>query len=290
MNSLLLSVGFGLVTAAIIALSAVGLTLQFGVTNFVNFAYGDVMTVGVYVAYVLNRDGMDIWAALAIAAVVCAVLAVAINILVIRPFQRKSTNAVIMLVVTIGLSLILQNTVLGIFGPQFLRYQMQSGTSMHFGPFIFTADQIGIMILALVSMVALHLLLQLTRYGKAMRAVSDNSDLARLSGIPVPRIVDATWALSGLLAGIAGVVLAINVSAFTPSLGFSFLLVIFAAVIVGGIGKPYGAMAAAVIIGVASSVGANFISSEYKDVIAFVILILVLLIRPEGIFQSRGRV
>lgn len=289
-NTLLLSFGFGLITASVLAIAAVGLSLQFGVTNYINFAYGDLLTFGVYIAFVVNqRLGVSIWIGLLIAILATAIFAWLLNITILRFFTARRSSPIIMLVVTLGLSLIIQNGILGIFTEQFQSYAVSTGTPLHLGPFLFTPLQLIIFALAVITMLSIHVLLKYTRLGKAMRAVSDSPELARVSGINTRFIINVVWLLAGGLAGLSGVVLALNVASFTPTLGFGFLFVIFAAVILGGIGKPYGAMIGALVVGVATELSAAFISSEYKTAIALVILILALLIRPQGIFASRGR-
>ena len=290
LHTLLLSFGFGLITASILAIAAVGLSLQFGITNYINFAYGDLLTFGVYTAFVVNqRLGLNIWIGLVVAVILTAILAWLINLLILRPFTERGTSPIIMLVVTLGISLILQNTILAIFSEQFQNYNMSTGNPLSIGPFLFTPLQLGIIGLAIVTMLAVHSLLRYTRLGKAMRAVSDSPELARVSGINTRLIVNAVWLLAGGLGGLSGVVLAFNVASFTPTVGFGFLFIIFAAVILGGIGSPYGAIAGALVVGIATELSAAFISSEYKNAIALVILIIALLIRPQGIFASRGR-
>ena len=289
-HTLLLSFGFGLITASILAIAAVGLSLQFGITNYINFAYGDLLTFGVYVAFVVNQHlGLNIWIGLVLAVIATAILAWLINLFILRPFTNRGTSPIIMLVVTLGVSLILQNIILAIFTEQFQSYNVNTGTPISLGPFLFTPLQLGIIALAIVTMLAIHVLLRYTRLGKAMRAVSDSPELARISGINTRLIVNAVWLIAGGLGGLSGVVLALNTASFTPTVGFGFLFVIFAAVILGGIGHPYGAIVGALIVGIATEISAAFISSEYKVAIALVILIIALLIRPQGIFASRGR-
>ena len=290
-HTLLLSLGFGIITASILAIAAVGLSLQFGITNYINFAYGDLLTFGVYVAFVVNQHfGLNIWIGMVLAVIATAILAWLINLFILRPFTNRGTSPIIMLVVTLGVSLILQNVILAIFTEQFQNYNVNTGTPITFGPFLFTPLQLGIIGLAIVTMLAIHVLLRYTRLGKAMRAVSDSPELARISGINTRLIVNAVWLIAGGLGGLSGVVLALNTASFTPTVGFGFLFVIFAAVILGGIGHPYGAIVGALIVGIATEMSAAFINSEYKTAIALVILIIALLIRPQGIFASRGRV
>ena len=290
LHTLLLSFGFGLITASILAIAAVGLSLQFGITNYINFAYGDLLTFGVYVAFVVNQHfGLNIWIGLVLAVIATAILAWLINLFILRPFTNRGTSPIIMLVVTLGVSLILQNIILAIFTEQFQNYNVNTGTPLTLGPFLFTPMQLAIIGLAIVTMLAIHVLLRYTRLGKAMRAVSDSPELARISGINTRFIVNAVWLIAGGMGGLSGVVLALNTASFTPTIGFGFLFVVFAAVILGGIGHPYGAIVGAFIVGVATEMSAAFISSEYKVAIALVILIIALLIRPQGIFASRGR-
>ncbi len=138
-------------------------------------------------------------------------------------------------------------------------------------------------------MAAIHLLLTRTEIGKAMRAMSDSVDLAQISGIDTDRITSYTWLLSGCLAGLAGIVLAINITSFQPAFGGEFLFVIFAAVILGGVGSPYGAMLGALVIGLATEMSAVLINSAYKNDVAFALLILTLLLRPQGIIRMAGK-
>jgi len=236
-----------------------------------------------------QRLGLNIWIGLLAAVIFTAILAWLINLLILRPFTDRGNSPIIMLVVTLGVSLILQNVILAIFSEQFQSYSMNTGSPLSIGPFLFTPLQLGIIGLAIVTMLAVHILLRYTRLGKAMRAVSDSPELARISGINTRLIVNAVWLLAGGLGGLSGVVLAFNVASFTPTVGFGFLFIVFAAVILGGIGSPYGAIAGALVVGIATEMSAAFISSEYKSAIALVILIIALLIRPQGIFASRGR-
>lgn len=290
MTVLLLGIVFGLITASVLALASVGLTLQFGVTNFVNFAYGEFLTIGAYLAFLLNKTfHINVWVAMIFAAIGTAIVSFLVNRIVILPFVKRKSSLFIMLVVTIGLQLFLQNGVQAIWGAKFRQYSSSPGPALHIGSLIITVEQLAIMGIAIVAMIAIHGLLKFTTLGKAMRAMSDDPELARVSGIKIDRIRDLTWLLSGFLAGLSGVVLAINTNTFTPGLGATFLFVIFAAVILGGIGSPYGAMLGSLVIGVVMEVSAGYIDSSYKIVVAFAILIIVLFIRPEGIFRMRGK-
>jgi branched-subunit amino acid ABC-type transport system permease component len=290
LNTLILAVGFGLVTASVLAIAAIGLTLQVGVTNLVNFAFADFLTLGAYLAWTLNAAiHLNFWIAAALASLIVGVVAVLANIFVIRPFLRRRTPLVFLLIVTIGLSLILGNVNLAIWGSSYRSYDLAPQQPIHVGPLQFTQDQLVIMAISVGVMVAIRLLLTRTKLGKAMRSMSDNMDLARASGIDTDRVTHAVWMLSGTLAGLAGVVLALNLTTFDTGLGSNILFVIFAAMILGGVGSPSGAILAAVVLGLATEVSAVFVNSGYKNDIAFLALLVVLMLRPQGIVRMAGK-
>ncbi|HUY44065.1 MAG TPA: branched-chain amino acid ABC transporter permease [Acidimicrobiales bacterium] len=286
-----LSFGFGLVTASVLAISAVGLSLQFGITNYINFAYGDFMALGAYITYVFNNEVLhwNIWVAMVAGALAVGVFAVIIQRIILSPFARRFDKTFYVLIVTFGLSLILLNLMYSIWGATVRFYSVPINQALHIGPMRFTAYQMIVMVIAVILMLAVHVLLKTTRLGKSMRAMSDNTTLAMTSGIDTKRITTITWFLSGTLAGFAGGALGLTEGNLTPASGELFLFVIFAAVIVGGVGSIYGAMAGAVLIGLATEISAAFIDPSYKLDIAFVILILTLLFRPSGLFARPGK-
>ena len=290
MSVLALSFGFGLITASVLALAAVGLSLQFGVTNYINFAYGEFLTIGTYLAWTLSHTlGLNIWLSVVLAVLAMGVFALLLNQFLLRPFTKKGVPLLFLLVVTFGLSLFLSNLVLAVWGPNFKSLDLAREVPNHYGPFLFTTSQLTIIGIALVAMAAIHILLTRTEIGKAMRAMSDSIDLAQVSGIDTDRITSFTWVVSGCLAGLAGIVLAINITSFQPNFGGEFLFVIFAAVILGGVGSPYGAMLGALVIGLATEMSAVLINSAYKNDVAFALLILTLLLRPTGIIRMAGK-
>jgi branched-subunit amino acid ABC-type transport system permease component len=286
-----LSVGFGFVTASVLAIAAVGLSLQFGITNYINFAYGDFMALGAFFTYVVNNEllHLNIWIALVVGSLLMGVLAVLVNHFILSPFARRFKKSFYVLIVTFGLSLILLNFEYSIWGADVRFFDMPITLAMHIGPMLLTRDQLVVMGIAVVLMLAVATMLKTTRLGKSMRAMSDNTTLAMTSGIDTRRITTITWFLSGTLAGVSGTVLGITEGNLTPASGELFLFVIFAAVIVGGVGSIYGAMAGALLIGLATEISAAFINPAYKLDTAFVILILTLLVRPSGLFARPGR-
>jgi branched-subunit amino acid ABC-type transport system permease component len=291
MSQFWLSVGFGLVTASVIAVAAVGLSLQFGITNYINFAYGDFMALGAYLAWELNAGLLhwNIWVAMIGGSLLVGVFAVLVNQFIFAPFARRFERIFYVLIVTFALSLVILSLVTSIWGADVKRFNMATQNPLHIGPFLLSVDQLVVVGIGLVLMVAIHLLLTLTRLGKSMRAMSDSTTLAMTSGIDTRMITTITWFLTGIMAGLAGVVLGITSSSITPSFGETFLFVIFAAVIVGGVGSVYGAILGAAVIGFVTEISAVFINPAYKLDTAFVVLILVLLFRPSGIFARVGK-
>jgi branched-chain amino acid transport system permease protein/neutral amino acid transport system permease protein len=285
-NTLVPAIGFGIVTASILAVAGVGFTLQFGVTNVLNLAYGDIMTASAFAGYLVTSAGVSVWLALAAGAAFGAVFSVLLNRVVYTPFVRRGTRLFGMIIVTIAVSLIVQNGLQAIFGATFFSLQIPRPASVHIAGMVFTTVQLAIIGIAVAAMLLIHLLLRYTKLGKAMRATATDPELARNCGVATDRVIDLAWALSGALCGLAGVILVLNVTAFTDTTGAQFLIPIVAVAVLGGIGHPYGAMLGALVIGVASEVAAAVFSPSYKDVVAFVILVIVLLARPQGILSE----
>lgn len=287
MSLFLASVGFGLVTAAVLAIAAVGFTLQFGVTDVLNLAFGAVMILGAFLAYYVNSHGISVWYGLLVAVAACAVVSVVINTLVYTPFQRRGASPTTMVIVSLGMTLIIEFGVEAVAGGVPVSYTMGNGPSYQAGSFILTGVQVIIMAMAVVTMAGVHVLLRYTKLGKAMRATAANRTLARNCGIRTGRVITATWALTGALCGLAGTVFAINSTSFDSSSTDLFLVLILAAVFLGGPGQPYGAMLGALVIGLATEVSAAFIPADYKFVIAFVALLIMLGVRPTGLLGER---
>jgi branched-subunit amino acid ABC-type transport system permease component len=282
-NQITLALGFGIVTSAILALGAVGFTLQFGVSNIFNLAYGNVMTVAAFVAYLVNvRAGQGIWWAVAAGAAAAAVLSVSISRLVYAPFLRRGAELFTMVMVSLAVSTILLNAIEGVAGTGFYGYTPVHETSLRLAGALLTPQQLAIVGLAVLSMAAFHGLLRYTRLGKAMRATAADAELARTCGIATDRVTDVAWLVSGLLCGMAGVVVVMNTAAFDFNTGNEFLLVVVAAAVFGSVGHPYGAMVGALVIGVSSEL-AGIVSPALKEVVAFAILVVTLLVRPDGL-------
>jgi len=285
---LIAAFGFGLVSMSVIALAAVGFTMQFGITNMINLAYGEVLIASAFVAYYLNQAGVSVWIAMLGGAAFGAVLSFLINRFVYTPFQRKGTALLGMVIVSLAVSLMIANGMLPIVGYFSVSYRERFSHLLRFGDIALTVNQIVIIVLAVVVMLAVHALLRYTRLGKAMRATAANPMLARNCGIPTQRVIDTVWLITGALCGLAGVVAALDSDSFTISSGAVFLITALAAAVLGGAGQPYGAMIGAVVIGLVTELSAAVWSPDYKQVVAFAILVLVMVLRPQGLLAKRG--
>lgn len=281
----------GLRVGLIIGMAAIGLSLVFGVTGLVNFAHGELVTFGALAAYFFStaRGGVP-----ELPVVIAGVLAVGAGVLfggameagIFGPLRRKGTGNVALIVFTIGMSLLLRYTYLVVFdnNPRPLRqYATQQGVFLGLAP-----KDLVIIGVALAAMLAVGLLLQLTRLGTAMRAVADNRDLAESSGIDVRRIILAVWALGGGLAALGGVLFG-AAEKVDWDLGYQQLLLMFAAVVLGGLGSAYGAMVGGLIVGLASELSTLWIPVDFKTAVALGVLIIVLLFRPQGVLGLKER-
>ena len=284
MSLFLASVGFGLVTSAVLAIAAVGFTMQFAVTDVLNLAYAAVddrervrrlrgqpgrrqhLAGHRWSRPRLGRSGRS-----------------SSTGGIYTPFQRRGSAPITMVIVSLGMTLVIEFGLQGIVGGTNVSYTMSQGPTVQAGGLILTAVQFVIIGLSIVVMAGVHVLLRYTKLGKAMRATSANRSLARNCGIRTDRIVTTTWAITGALCGIAGTVFAINDGSFGATSADLFLVVILAAVFLGGPGQAYGAMIGAVVIGLATEISAAYITPSYKDVVAFAVLLVMMAVRPGGL-------
>jgi branched-subunit amino acid ABC-type transport system permease component len=288
-NEALLTLGFALVTASILALSAVAFTLEYAVTNVANVSHGEILTVGAYAAYLVHeRTGNAIAAAIA-AALAGGLVAFAMHSAVIGPFIRFGATPTIVFIATLGLSFMIQNTLVIFFGAANVAYTLDPGAPQHIGPFLLTPLDLEIIASAITITLVLYLIISRTKFGKALRAVSQNRELARVTGINATRVAAATFFLAGLIAGYAGFILAESVGSFNPYFGFSFFLITLTAAVAGGLGKAFGTMVGAVLVGIILEFAGGYVSASYNLAFAFAILAIVILVRPRGLFTSARR-
>jgi branched-subunit amino acid ABC-type transport system permease component len=289
-SELLQLVANGLVTGSILAIAAVGVSLVYGILRIVNFAHGEYLVFGAYVALAVNVGwGGDIVVAALAAVLLTAALAVGIEFALWRPLRRKHSGVFSLFIAAIGLALVLRHVLFLVADARPRRYGVDVFQVYELGPVRFSQSQVVAVVIAAAAIVFVGLLLARTGLGKAMRALSDNSSLAAVAGIDVDRTVVLTWIVAGGLAGIAGLLQALVLNAFTPNFGFTLLLPIFAAVVLGGIGSAYGALVGGLVLGLVTEVStwsalAGGAPTVYKPVVAFGVLILVLLFRPQGVF------
>jgi branched-chain amino acid transport system permease protein len=281
----------GLRFGLLIAITAVGLSLIFGTTGLTNFAHGELVTIGAIVAWYINvRGGVPLIPATLIAMAVGAGVGALNELGLWRPLRRRGTGLVAALVISIGLSLALRyliQIVYGGFSNPFGQYQAQR--AVDYGLFTLTNRSLASIVISLVVLLLVALMLQRTRIGKAMRAVADNRDLAASSGINVNRVILVVWMMGGALAALGGVLLGLS-DQVQWDMGFRLLLLMFAGVTLGGLGTAYGALVGSIIVGVFVQMSTLVIPSDVKYVAGLLLLIVILVIRPQGILGSRARI
>ncbi len=276
----------GIVVGSIIALAAIGLSMTYGILNFANFAHGDFLALGAYLAFLFSVVlGTNFLTACVAAVVITAFVAVLCDLVIWKRMRTKGASPVALIIISIGLALFIRNFIIFLWGPAIKRYDLPVKRGMELGSVVITENQIAVIIVALVCMFLVHYLLKKTSIGKAMRALSDNIDLAKVSGIDVDRVVRYTWAIGMALAAVGGILYGLLTN-INPNMGWFLLIPMFSAAILGGIGNPYGAMAGGIIIGLAQELSTAIFPTEYKLAISFVIMIAVLLVRPQGIMGS----
>ncbi len=275
---------YGIVTGSILALGAIGVSLVFAILRFAHFAHGDLMTIGAYSALIIVAGlGMPIIIAAPFAILIVAAVAIAIELSIYRPLRESSP--IVLLISSFGMALILRSAVQLIFGTGNQVYESGIQLPLRVAGIAIKPDHLWIIAGTIVLIAALHVFLQYTKFGKAMRAMADNVDLARITGIPTGRVILIAWIIAGGLAAMAGIFLAMD-TRLHPVMGWQLLLPVFAAAIVGGIGRPYGAMAGGLLIGIAMEMSTMVMNPAYKQAVAFALMVATLIVRPTGIFRG----
>ncbi len=283
----------GLSLGSIYALIALGYTMVYGVLRLINFAHGDVYMVGAYVGYYLSRRlqglGPSILSALVVmlgSMLACAAFGILIERLAYRPVRREARLT--LLITAIGVSLFIENVAQLVFGPdpRFFPSLAPHADFLVAGVRL-TSEQITVIVVSVLLMILLRFFIMKTRTGKAMRAVSFSLDAAKLMGVSTDRIIAITFALGSALAAAAGVLIGMQIPKIAPDMGIIYGLKAFVAAVLGGIGSVPGAVLGGLLIGMSEVMVVGYLSSAYRDAIAFGILILVLILRPQGLL---GRV
>ncbi len=295
---------YGILLGSIIALGAIGLTLIYGILRFANFAHGELMTMGAYVVLFLVTDffawmgvpdttlgpfsfGYRMLLSFPLGMLFVASLAVFLNKILFSPLRSKNSGPVILAMSALGVSFILRSIIFIIWGADFHYYnpgKLRPAIALPLGINI-RPDQILILLIAFGLVFSLHIFLSRTKMGKAMRATSDNIELAWITGIDTDRVILWTWCIGGALAAAGGILYGIDVQ-LRPGMGWHFILPLFAATILGGIGNVYGALIGGMVIGIVQqlSTAIPYVQPTYKPAVAFIIMIVILLFRPQGIF------
>ena len=292
----------GIIFGSVIALGAIGLTLVYGILKIGNFAHGDYMAFGAYVAFfivdgLLPRVGIEgaglgpftfgvpVIVALPLSAIVVAAGAIALDVLIYRRLRDRGASTAILTMASLGVAIAIRGLVQMIWTGDTQHYPRESRQVFHLPMEVrIHPDGVFVAVVATLLVALVYILLTYTKMGKAMRATSDNPTLARVTGINTKHVIWWTWAFGGGLAAVAGVMLAVIQAQLLPIMGWKFLIPLFAAVILGGIGNPYGALVGALVVGVSMEVSTQWINPSYKPALAFAIMIGVLLARPRGIF------
>lgn len=285
----------GLKNGLVIAVTAVGLSLIYGTTGLVNFAHGELVTLGAVFAWFINSPDkwgghMSLWLGAAVAIVIVGLFGGALELSLWRPLRRRGAGLIQLLVVSIGLSLLLRHLIQVIYGPQrnpFHDYNVQD----QFAIWRFSAPPRvwAIILIAGITVIAVGVFLTWTRYGTAIRAVSDNNDLAESSGINVNRVVLLVWITGGGLAALGGVLQGLGDGAIAFDMGFRLLLLMFSAIILGGLGSAYGALAGGVVIGMVIEWSTIWLPNDLKLAWAMVLMVGILLVRPQGLLGRTER-
>jgi neutral amino acid transport system permease protein len=274
----------GLSLGAVYALGAVGLTLVYAILRLVNFAHGDFLTFGAYMAYLVNVTwGMPLILGIFFAMATTALLGIFLERVMWGPMRARGAGVLQLILMSLGLALVIRYVIQYIWSTEIRFLDVNVTDTVNFLGLQIGQTKLIVLVIGVVVLVATGLMLRYALLGKRMRALADNLELAETAGIDTSRVILWTWIFAGGLAGLAGV-MAAEVTDIRPELGFTLLLPIFAAVLLGGIGDAFGALAGGLVLGVVIEWSTLLVDARWKTFVGFVILILVLLIRPQGIF------
>lgn len=297
----------GLIIGSVVALGAIGLSMTLSIVRFSNFSHGELLGWGAYLALVAStalNTTSDAWstpigpfsfgwgllAALALACVLTALLALGLDVVLFKRLRKQ--GSITLVIASFGAALALRNLLLFWQGgiPRYYTENLQIAYAFlprnTWGGLRATPDQLFVLVLALITVTGLHVFLQRSTLGRAMRATALNPGLARVTGIDPERVLLATWLMGGMLAAIAGVFAGLTVQ-MRPTMGVDLLLPLFAAVILGGIGSIWGAVLGGFVVGMAESVSITWVGAEYRSAAAFIVLIAILMVRPRGLFGEK---
>lgn len=272
----------GVVTGIIMTLPALAVTLLFGVLKFPNFAIGAMMTVAAYMTFALNAQlGWPLWLATLVAAAAFGGLCIVIDWLTFRPLRER--GGITLMVASLGLGFVLENIARLAYGNTARSFALELARPFRFFDIRMNREQMITIVVSTLAMLAMYVLLTKMPIGRAMRAVADNPSLALVRGIESPHIIRWTWFIAGLLLAVGGVLIGMD-RAIEPPMGSSYLIAVFAAAILGGLGSPLGAFVGALVIGVVSELSTLVIPPNYRIGIPLCVIALILIFRPQGLF------
>jgi branched-chain amino acid transport system permease protein len=298
----------GLIIGSVIALGAIGLSLTLSILRFSNFSHGELLAWGAYLALVVTGGltamnermatpigpfsfGWGLLIAMIVSAALTALLALVLDTILFRRLRKQ--GSITLVIASFGAALVLRNLLLFWRGgvPKYFSQNLQIAIPLLprslWGGLRFTPDQLLVLALTFVTVAGLHLFLRYSVLGRSMRATAINPALAQVTGVDPERILRATWMIGGVLAAVAGVFAGITVQ-LRPTMGGELLLPLFAAVILGGIGSIWGAVLGGLLVGLAESVSVTLVGAEYRTAAAFIVLILILMVKPNGLFGERS--
>lgn len=274
----------GLIAAGYFSLGAVGLTLVFGTLRIINFAHGDLLTLGAYLTFGVNALGAPFWPAAAVAIALTALITLALDYLVWARLRHARASTLQAMLAAIGLAMLIRFGVQFFAGSQVRAVGQDVLSSVNLGPLHLGALQALVLVVGVVASTLVGLSLAFTRIGKQIRALADNMALAEVAGVDTARAIRLIWIVAGGLAALAGVLFAAAAGSVNPNFGFFVLLSLFTAAVLGGIGNAYGALLGGLVIGLTEEWSTLIFNPRWKPVVGFAILIAMLLVLPRGIF------
>jgi branched-subunit amino acid ABC-type transport system permease component len=275
----------GVVGGLLLALPALALSLTFSVLRFPNYAIGSYLTCGAYLVYVGNVVlGLPLWLAAGTGAVLFAAVAVGIDWLAYRPLRDRSS--VTLLVASMGVAIALENAIRFFAGNSPRAYNVAVARPIRLGDIRINHEQLAILITVIAALSAVWIVFSFTRLGRMMRAVADNPDLAAVRGIRRSRVVACVWLISGILVALSGVLVGLDANV-EPQMGWTYLLPVFTAAILGGIASPMAAVAGALTLGIAEELATLIMPVHYRMIVTFLVMASLLLVRPWGLFGTR---
>lgn len=291
----------GILTGGILALGAIGYSLSAKILKFANFAHAEFLTVGAYLALTLAAlmgagtpidplsFGLPLIAATIIAGVATGVIAILVDTLVFSRLRARRAAALTLVFASFGMALILRNLVLLLWGPNAHYYGQELQIAIEVLPDVrMLPDHVFVLVLTILLVLSLHFFLQTSRVGVAMRAMADSPALSQACGIDTASVIRWTWLLAGMLAACAGVFAGLTVQ-IRPELGFNMLLAVLTAAVLGGAGNLFGAVVGGLVVGLAESLSVLIIPASFKPAIPFLLLLIVLYVRPQGLFTKSVR-